>query len=459
MQRRRPKIEKRMIASLPRPGLHRWWVLSGVLLATSLLGVTCDPTFSRGAVPAPLLRLVSSATGGAPGDLPSFDPTATADGRFVFFTSYATNFTPSLPARGLRLFRHDMRTGQTTLVPTVGHNPSDPSVSANGRFLAYVSSPDPRRRNAAEEIYVRDLRRGSTHLASRTTGAVGAPAAAPPSHEYHPSVGRPSLSADGRYLAFVSSSPNLYPGVRQGRIPPEIYVRDLRDQTTTLVSRAPGLRGRVADAGCAEPEISADGRYVVFTSAARNLGDTGPQQPFSEGNVFVRDLVGQKTIVASRSARPTHSYSPVISSTGRYVAFFRVGPAGSRQVFERDLAAGRTILVSRESGPAGAPANAFVSSQSFLGISPGGSSVAFFSDATNLGAPLFPGGLAGNAGLYLRDLARNETTFIHWEGFGKPRIVGAGRYLVFGTFNTDQPTPDGAYAAGDVYRFDRGPGT
>ncbi|HEX8753028.1 MAG TPA: hypothetical protein VF731_06385 [Solirubrobacterales bacterium] len=434
------------------------WALCGLTaLSAGLMIATTASAVSASVSGWPKTQLVSRANGseGPPGNLPSSDPTATANGRFIFFTSYATNFTPSRPARGLRLFRRDMRTDQTTLVPTIGYNPRNPAVSANGRSLAYVSTLNPRSHHARDEIYVHDLRTGTTRLASRAGGLHGAPANVPPPHELHPSVDRPSLSANGRFLAFVSSSPNLYPGRSRDRIPPEIYLRDLKTGTTTLVSRANGPRGEVANRGCGEPEISADGRHVVFTCSSTNLGRTGPPGPVFSGNVYLRDLTAHKTIVVSRHSVRSRFYAPVISANGQFVAFFREGPH-LEQVLERDLSTAKTTLVSRASGAKGEAANAFTS-QSFLGISGDGSLVAFFSDATNLGGPPLPGGSAGNFGLYLRDLRTNETTFVHWEGFGKPRIVGRGRYLVFGTFNTDQPTPNGAYAIGDVYRYDWGP--
>jgi Tol biopolymer transport system component len=367
------------------------------------------------------------------------EPTATADGRFAFFSS-STDFT-----------RRDMRTDQTAPIPTVGHGPERPVVSANGRFLAYVSSIDYADGGGHKEIFVRDMRASTTRLASRANGATGAPAGAPPTEEFYPSVDRPSLSADGRYLAFVSTAPNLFPAAYRKRVPPQIYVRDLVANTTTLVSRASGRRGHIANAPCAEPEISADGRHIAFTSSATNLGATGPQGDVFDGNVFVRDLASAKTIAVSRTHVATTSYAPAISANGRYVAFFRKGLHVPLQVFERDLSKRHTVLVSRASGANGAPANKFIS-KSFLGISPDGALVAFSSNATNLGGSPSPVG----SGLFLRDLKAEETTFIHGEvpGWAKPRVVGGGRYVIFGTF---QSTPNAPYAIQDVYRYDRGP--
>jgi hypothetical protein len=440
----------------------RWqWLIrsqfgTALLLICALL-ICVTPTARAAATSqsSPGSELVSGASDGDGGDLPSFDPTATADGRFVFFTSYARNLTPSPPAGGLRLYRHDMRTARTTLVPIDGTGPSSPVVSANGRLLAYVSSVDYAEGGGHTEIFVRDMRTGKTILASKATGRAGAPAAAPPKYEYLPAVAQPSLSANGRYLAFVSTSPNLFPGSWHRRVPAEIYVRDLVAGTTTLVSRASGHRGALADAPAPNRKSPPTAAMSSSPPRARNLGPTAAPGAVSDGNVFVRDLTTAKTTAVSRTRVSTTSYAPAISADGRHVAFFRKGPHVAPQVFERDMLTGKTALVSRASGSAGAPADSLVG-KSFLGISPDGRQVAFFSNATNLGGPPSPGGSGGNFGLYLRDVGSESTTFVHWEGWGRPRFAADGHYLLFGTFDTDQPAPNGAYASGQIYRYDTG---
>jgi Tol biopolymer transport system component len=92
---------------------------------------------------------------------------------------------------------------------------------------------------------------------------------------------RPSISADGRYVAFWSAAPNLVAGDTNGQ--PDVFVRDRRLQTTTRIS-IPST-GNEGNGGSLYPAISADGQFVAFGSSASNLvpGDTN-----NEPDVFVR---------------------------------------------------------------------------------------------------------------------------------------------------------------------------
>jgi Tol biopolymer transport system component len=130
----------------------------------------------------------------------------------------------------------------------------------------------------------------------------------------------PSISTDGRYVAFASNASNLIPGVNSDYT--DIFVRDLINNTTTLVSvGSGGYGGNNASDG---PVISSDGRYVVFDSDATDLvsNDDG-----THSDVFVRDLKRGKTVLVSknRSGEQGNNYSEAygggLSSDGRYVAF------------------------------------------------------------------------------------------------------------------------------------------
>lgn len=396
--------------------------------------------------------LVSRASGstGAPADRESFAPTATADGAVAYFDSYATNLTDPATRHGLRLFRRDLRSGSTSLVPTVGRSPEEPMVSANGRTLAYVSGYEER-----SQIYVLDLRSGSTRLVSRGDGLRTAPANGSSASSW---PARPTLSANGRFLAFSSAATNLLRhsiSNQLRRTPKEIYVRDLSTESNQLVSRASGPRGKPADGNCSEPEISANGRFVAFACKAGDLPSSGPRLFEAAGAVYVRDLRTGKTIAVSRSKAPSNAYAPAISADGRYVAYFRDSRGNVKEVYVTDLKTHRTELVSRASGPDGAPADFFVSSPNRPAISADGNLVAFFSAASNLGAPPPPGGSGGNFGVFLRDRNDDRTTFVAWEGNqDKLQLAGNGRYVFFGSEGT--PGPGGS--SPEVYRYDRGPG-
>ena len=161
---------------------------------------------------------------------------------------------------------------------------------------------------------MRDLVADTTTLVSRVTGPTGA-AGDGASND-------PSISADGRYVAFKSASANL-----SGEdIDPveDMFVRDRVAGTTTLVSRATGPAGAAGDADSEQPSISADGRYVSFMSAATTLS-TEDADPVVD--IFVRDLVAATTTLVSRAAGPAgaggdaDSRFAAISADGRYVAF------------------------------------------------------------------------------------------------------------------------------------------
>lgn len=184
----------------------------------------------------------------------------------------------------------------------------------------------------------------------------------------------PSVSADGRYVAFASDADNLSDADDDNHT--NIFVRDLTAGTTTYVSRADGANGAAANGPSAAPSISADGRYVAFSSTAANLStqdeDTcmslfwGLPEPCS--NIFVRDLTAGTTTFVSRANGPQgaasdgSSYTPTVSADGTKVAFTSGGanlsaadedecyvdgggPHPCTDFFVRDLQAGTTVYV------------------------------------------------------------------------------------------------------------------
>ncbi len=229
------------------------------------------------------------------------------------------------------------------------------------------------------DVFVRDLKTGTTSLVSRASGEFGDGGDA---DSYNPSI-----SANGRYVAFESSAGNL------GNVSnpyANIFVRDLKAERTTVVSRASGRKGKRGDSSSVEPSISGGGRYVAFSSSADNLSGKDND---SYDDVFVRDLESSKTVLVSRRGKKgpgggANSSDPAISAGGRMVAFTsgadNLDPAGDDgfdDIFVRDLKASTTKLVSRRSGANGAKAksNSFEPS-----ISANGGLVAFQSDADNL---------------------------------------------------------------------------
>src|SRR3954454_17416685 len=182
----------------------------------------------------------------------------------------------------------------------------------------------------------------------------------------------PSISADGRFVAFESDADNL--STADDNTSNTILVRDFQTNTTILVSRTTG--GVAADDGSTDATISADGRYVAFSSTANNLS-TDDNDTLT--NVFVRDLQANTTTLVSRqsasdggaAADNANSTFPSISPDGRFVGFDsgadNLSSADDNtvtNVFLRDIDAGKTILVSRQSGGAGAGGDAGSNSSS-----------------------------------------------------------------------------------------------
>lgn len=237
----------------------------------------------------------------------------------------------------------------------------------------------------------------------------GAPVAAATATAATPGNGPssyPSISDDGRYVAFASEASNLVTGDTNRRS--DIFVRDLTTGTTQLVSRS--SNNALGNGNSVKPVISADGRYVAFESAASNLvgRDTNGKR-----DVFVRDRSGNTTTRVSVSTAGDQgndgSYLPSISPDGRYLAFesdatnLVSGDTNAvRDVFLRDRTLNRAVRVSVAADKSQSNGTSYSAS-----VSPDGAKVAFRSDASNLDPSSPKPNNPGN--VYLRDRANNVT--------------------------------------------------
>ncbi len=243
-------------------------------------------------------------------------PSISADGRYVAFQTNATNLR-----RGAYggIFVRDLRRHTTKAAAWVRLRtdpPFDggyaPSISAHGRWVAFLSTAHLHHGNALE-VAVRDMNGGRTFYASRAGGRHGALAAA--------DCGPPAISANGRYVSFASKAKNLTRADKDNV--EDVFLRDLKTNRTLLVSRARGKHGAAGSGDSSSPSISADGRYVAFESYASNLG---PADNSTFPDVFVRDMRSGRVFLASRAngdgaAANAPSANPSISADGRYVAF------------------------------------------------------------------------------------------------------------------------------------------
>ncbi|WP_030239158.1 PD40 domain-containing protein [Streptomyces sp. NRRL S-350] len=193
----------------------------------------------------------------------------TSDGRSLLFSSTATGLVPGHTDAAEGLYVKDLRNGHVEQVDLADDGSRldasvyDASISGDGRYVAFSTAADnvvPGQQKHAYDVFVRDRRTGRTELISAGTGSTA------DDQSIRRAV-NPSLSWDGRYVAFASDRTDLGAAVRRGRT--NIYVTDRWTGTTRLVTV--GADGTPADQNSFTPSLSADGRTVGFTSRASNL--------------------------------------------------------------------------------------------------------------------------------------------------------------------------------------------
>ena len=370
----------------------------------------------------------------------SFDPSISADGRYVAFGSHADNLVAGDTNGRQDVFVHDRVTGATTRVSVSSggaqaSNTSDvPSISGDGRFVAFASDSDDLvsgDTNLVRDIFVHDRVTGVTERVSVSTAGV----------QGNAMCDFTAISGDGRWVVFESDASNLVAGDTNGFT--DIFVRDRLTGQTFPVSSDPGNfqgNGRsyrpsnvsnlpsvaftsdasnlvagdtngfadifvsgenielelvsVSSSGvqgngdCDERSaISTDGRFVAFSSAADNLvsGDGN-----GVNDIFVRDLLTEVTtrvsVDSSGIEANGQSLAPYVSADGRFVSFTSFasnlisGDTNNKaDVFVHDRVMHTTIRVSESSAGGQGDGDSFLSP-----ISADGTIVAFDSAATNL---------------------------------------------------------------------------
>ncbi|MEG3960548.1 TolB family protein, partial [Microcoleus sp. herbarium2] len=294
---------------------------------------------------------VSVDSAGNQGNSSSSSPSISADGRFVAFYSRASNIVPGDTNSTRDIFVRDTLTNTTTRVSvdSAGNQENGtsffyaPSISADGRFVAFYSEASnlvPGDTNNTFDIFVRDrLTNTTTRVSVDSAG----------NQANRKSEGA-SISADGRFVAFQSDASNIVPG--DTNIRRDIFVRDRLTNTTTGVSV--DSAGNPANNGSYNPSISADGRFVAFESPASNIVPEDTNRSF---DIFVRDRLTNTTtrvsVDSAGNAGYIASYNASISADGRFVAFSSdasnlvPGDTNSdRDIFVRDTLTNTTTRVS-----------------------------------------------------------------------------------------------------------------
>ena len=295
---------------------------------------------------------VSVSSAGIQGNRHSYQPFISASGRYVAFSSAASNLVPADTNEAIDIFVHDRDTGQTARVSVsseggqANRNSYQPSISADGRYVAFSSEATnlvDGDTNRADDVFVHDRENGQTRRVSVSNeGAQG-----------NSNSMDPFISAGGRYVAFAADASNLVSGDTNGTY--DVFVHDLLSGLTSRVSvDSAGREANGKNFGSRHPYLTGDGRYVTFGSFASNLveGDTN-----GFVDIFVHDRESGETGRVSVSSQGVQgdydSYSPSsISDDGRYVAFYSdasnlvAGDTnGCRDIFVHDRQTGQTERV------------------------------------------------------------------------------------------------------------------
>lgn len=337
-------------------------------------------------------KRVSVSSSGAEANDFNGQPAVSGNGRFVAFQSKAFNLVPADTNQKEDVFVHDLLTGVTervSLTPAesqfhdLSGRPSlsddgdlvafqgrdtdtdaiflreralgltqsisqaagldgqciEPVISGDGRWVAFV-----RITGESQQVLVVDRTNLAVELVSKSSSGV-------PGDE--PSRA-PSISRDGRYVAFSSSADNLVSSDSNEK--DDVFVHDRQTRTTRRVSLSSG--GAQGDDDSGEAAIAADGWFVAFSSKAKNLV---PSDDNGKVDVFVRDLAAGTTQRVSVNPQggevDEESWKPRLSAEGRYVVFSSLSDAlvagdtnGKEDVFRRDLGTGITIRVSLAQG-------------------------------------------------------------------------------------------------------------
>lgn len=407
----------------------------------------------------------------------SWNPKLSADGRYTVFYNSAVNIVPGQidDNRDSDVFLYDRITGKVTLVSHAAGSPvttadgrsSSPAISADGRWVAFVSGAGdlvtgqqaPGLNTA--HLYLWDRITGETALVDRSSRSPKVPGNSS-------SFGH-ALSADGRWIAFASFATDLVEGLTDGNGGfSDVFLFDRASGRTTPVSRTAGSRRRTGDGASELASISADGRYVAYRSAAKDLvpGVGGEAQR----NGFVYDRVAERNawLGAVMATQP----SVRISANGEYVGVLRSRvpesvppfPAGSPQLYLIHRPTGLAMLVSHASG---APSRLAAGIVQDFALSADASWVAFTSTARNH-VPGQVSTLVPTDDVFLFERSSRQIRLVSHtlaspaEEAGQAALGGIssdGRWVVF---QSNSPAiadeEGGAFPSQDVFLHDRSSG-
>jgi hypothetical protein len=424
------------------------------------------------------------------------------DGRIVVFGDYGsdlvTGYVDNNGSYG-DMYAFDRIANAVTLVdgghgsPNIGPNgnSNDALVSADGSTIVFTTvSSDIMSgltdTNGSDDVFVRDLATGDTVLASRRFGG--------PSLSAGGSSTWVQESADGRYVVYTSMSTNLLPGQVDTEASQDVFLYDRQLNTTTLVSHAWNSATMTANDQSANPMISADGRYVAYTSWATNVvhhfvdGNGPGVNVYTGTDVFLFDRVtGTNQLVSHQAGSdinggngtsgtfyPYPDYFLTISGDGRYVGYYSYATdlvagfvdhngASKSDVFVYDRVNDTNTLVSHA---AGLPVDGGNDASFAPSISGDGRYIAFWSYSSTLVTGM-AGAQARNVFIY--DQQTGLTTLVsHVPGnatFGgddwstDSAISKDGNFVVYQSYATNLVGGSDSNGQFDVFLYNRQTGT
>lgn len=301
------------------------------------------------------------------------------------------------------------------------------ALSLDGRLIVFASDAlnlEPKKAFGLSNIYLKNTASGAVTLLDMTTTGTIADS----------NSTQPDISGDGRYVVFQSYASNLVANDKNNDS--DVFLKDIQTGTLKRLSTTPS--GRAGDGWSGNPDLSSDGRFVVFQSQAGNLMEGDFNGAF---DIYLRELQTNTLSVLSRSADfllgNGDSVTPVINADGRLVAFASDASNlvendrnATRDVFLKNTQTGEVILISANA--LGASGYGMSDSPS---ISADGSKVVFRSYATDLVADVEND---GTSDIYVRDLATGALTLVS-QGLDDQAANG----------NSFDPvlSPDGRYVA------------
>lgn len=310
-------------------------------------------------------RLVSATSAGEQANRESQQPAVSTDGRFVAFRSAATNLVQGDTNGKADVYLKDMQTGKVTRVSVSAEGSEgnedcqQPAISADGRYVAFHTLSDSfvaDDTNAKMDVYLKDTQSGAlTRVSTSSDGSQGDEASG---------FFDLALSASGRFVTFESGATNLVPDDLNGKR--DVFLKDTQTGAISLVSvSAAGAQGE--EDSFRSVAVATDGRFVSFSSDAPNLVPADGNAGTGKADVFIRDMTtGAISFVSTSTGGAAQGTGKseflAMSADGRFVAFSSDAPNlvsgdtnNKADVFLKDTQTGITIRVSTstaDTGPA-----------------------------------------------------------------------------------------------------------